>query len=48
VKIITQNGSVTLKGAVKSEDEKQAIESKATEIAGTGKVNNELQVAPVK
>jgi len=48
VKIITQNGSVTLKGAVKSEDEKQAIESKATEIAGTGKVNNELQVAPSK
>ena len=48
VKIITQNGSVTLKGAVKSEEEKQAIESKATEIAGAGKVNNELQVAPSK
>jgi hyperosmotically inducible protein len=46
VKIITQNGSVTLKGAVKSEQEKQAIESKATEIAGYGKVTNELQVAP--
>ena len=48
VKIITQNGSVTLKGAVKSEEEKQTIESKATEIAGAGKVNNELQVAPSK
>jgi hyperosmotically inducible periplasmic protein len=48
VKIIAQNGSVTLKGAVKSEQEKQAIESKATEIAGAGKVTNELQVAPSK
>ena len=48
VKIIAQNGSVTLKGPVKSDEEKQAIESKATEIAGAGKVNNELQVAPSK
>jgi hyperosmotically inducible protein len=48
VKIISQNGAVTLKGPVKSEEEKQAIESKATEIAGSGKVNNELQVAPTK
>jgi hyperosmotically inducible periplasmic protein len=48
VKIIAQNGAVTLKGPVKSEEEKQAIESKATEIAGSGKVNSELQVAPSK
>ena len=48
VKIIAQNGTVTLKGAVKSDEEKQAIESKATEIAGAGKVTNELQVAPSK
>ncbi len=48
VKIITQNGSVTLKGPVKSDAEKQAIEAKATQIAGPGKVNNELQVAPSK
>jgi osmotically-inducible protein OsmY len=33
---------------VKSEEEKQAVESKATEIAGAGKVNSELQVAPSK
>ena len=46
VKVITQNGSVTLKGPVKSEQEKQAIEAKAAEIAGAGKVTNELQVAP--
>jgi hyperosmotically inducible periplasmic protein len=48
VKIITQNGAVTLKGPVKSEEEKQAVESKATEVAGAGKVNSELQVAPSK
>jgi len=48
VKIIAQNGSVTLKGAVKSDEEKQAIESKATGIAGAGRVTNELQVVPSK
>lgn len=48
VKIIAQNGTVTLKGPVKSEAEKQAIDAKATQIAGTGKVNDELQVAPSK
>src|SRR6516164_4363907 len=41
VKIIAQNGSVTLKGAVKSEEEKQAIQSKASQIAGVDKVTNE-------
>jgi hyperosmotically inducible protein len=46
VKIISQNGSVTLKGPVKSEEEKQTIETKATEIAGQGNVKNELEVAP--
>jgi len=34
VKIITQNGQVTLKGPVRSEEEKRAVEAKATEIAG--------------
>jgi osmotically-inducible protein OsmY len=48
VKIIAQNGTVTLKGPVRSDEEKQAIEAKATEIAGAGKVNSEIQVAPSK
>jgi hyperosmotically inducible periplasmic protein len=48
VKIIAQGGNVTLKGAVKSDAEKQAIESKARQIAGDGKVTSELQVAPAK
>jgi hyperosmotically inducible protein len=45
IKIITQNGMVTLKGPVKSEEEKQAIEAKAGEIAGSDKVTSEIQVA---
>src|SRR6185369_14359573 len=46
IKIISQNGTVTLKGPVKSEEEKQTIESKATQIAGQGNVKNEMEVAP--
>ena len=42
VKIITQNGQVTLKGPVRSESEKQTIETKATEVAGANKVTNDL------
>src|SRR5215467_9409594 len=34
VKIISQDGKVTLKGPVRSEQEKQTIAQKATEIAG--------------
>ena len=44
VKIITQNGKVTLKGPVHSEDEKKTVEAKAAEIAGAGNVTNELSV----
>ncbi len=45
IKVIAQNGVVTLKGPVKSEEEKQAIEAKAAEIAGADKVTSEIQVA---
>jgi len=44
VKIITQNGQVTLKGPVRSEEEKRAIEAKAAEVAGDSKVTSELDV----
>jgi osmotically-inducible protein OsmY len=45
VKIITQNGMVTLKGPVKSDEEKTAIASKAAEVAGgQDKVTNQLTV----
>jgi len=35
VKVISQNGSVTLKGPVKSDDEKRAVIAKAVEVAGS-------------
>src|SRR6202163_2901669 len=34
VKVISQNGTVTLKGPVRSEDEKKTIESYASKVAG--------------
>jgi hyperosmotically inducible protein len=46
VKVITTNGTVTLKGPVRSDEEKSAIETKATEVAGAGNVTSELTVAP--
>jgi hyperosmotically inducible protein len=46
VKVITQNGMVTLKGPVRSDEEKRAIEAKAAEIAGGDKVTNEMDVKP--
>ena len=46
VKIFTQYGQVTLKGPVRSEDEKKTIEAKATEVAGDGKVTSELNIKP--
>jgi osmotically-inducible protein OsmY len=48
IKIVTANGSVTLNGVVRSEDEKAAVEMKAANIAGKGKVTNELKIAPSK
>jgi hyperosmotically inducible periplasmic protein len=45
VKIISRDGKVTLKGPVRSEDEKQAIEAKAIEVAGQGNVTNDIHVA---
>ena len=45
VKIIAKDGSVTLKGPVKSEEEKQSIASKAESIVGSpDKVTNQLMV----
>ena len=46
VKIVAQGGQVTIKGPVRSEAEKTAIETKATEIAGPGKVSNQITIAP--
>ena len=48
VKVIAQDGQVTLKGPVRTEEEKKIVEAKATEVAGTGHVVNEMSVAPAK
>ncbi len=46
VKIISQDGTVTLKGPVRSDEEVKAIESKAITITGdSGKVVNQMSVA---
>ena len=44
VKIVTQNGNVTLKGPVRSEQERNTVIAKATEVAGQGHVIDQLQV----
>jgi osmotically-inducible protein OsmY len=46
VKIITQNGEVTLKGPVRSADERNEVQAKAAEIAGSEKITNQITVQP--
>jgi hyperosmotically inducible protein len=45
IKIITIDGAVTLRGPVKSEQEKADIAAKAAQLAGDTNVKNELEVA---
>lgn len=45
IKVIAQDGVVTLKGPVKTQEEKQSIEAKAAEVAGgADKVKSEIEV----
>jgi osmotically-inducible protein OsmY len=44
VKIITQSGKVTLRGPVKSQDEKDAIGRVANDAVGATNVDNQLQI----
>jgi hyperosmotically inducible periplasmic protein len=44
VKIITQDGMVTLRGPVTTTDEKQRIDEIAKSVAGADKVDNQLEV----
>lgn len=48
VKIIVNNGAVTLRGPVRTEVEKKAVESKAAALAGSAKVTNDLSISPDK
>jgi hyperosmotically inducible protein len=45
IKIITVDGAVTLRGPVKSEQEKADIAAKAAQLVGDSNVHNELEVA---
>jgi len=44
VKIVTQDGNVTLRGPVKSDDEKMKIETIARNTAGETKVTSQIEV----
>ncbi|MCX6622164.1 MAG: BON domain-containing protein [Acidobacteria bacterium] len=44
VKIISRDGKVTLRGRVNSDDEKQVVQQRATEIVGAGNVTSLLDV----
>jgi len=46
VKIITQDGKVTLRGPVRSDEEKKSVEDIATGVAGSGNVDSQLEVDP--
>lgn len=44
VKVIAEHGKVTLKGPVHTAEERSNIEAKATEVAGSGNVANQISV----
>jgi len=46
VKVVTQNGQVTLSGPVRTDEEKQAVAQKAAEVAGQDHVVDQISVAP--
>ncbi|HEY0701349.1 MAG TPA: BON domain-containing protein [Candidatus Acidoferrales bacterium] len=48
IKVITQDGKVTLKGPVRSDEEKANIEAKAAAVVGADNVTSLLTVAPPK
>src|SRR5580658_7009140 len=48
IKIISQDGKVTLRGPVRSEDDKRNLQTKAVAVAGDGNVTNMLEIAPSK
>ena len=48
IKIIAQNGKVTLRGPVKSDEEKTNVEAKAAAVVGQDNVTSQIEVAPSK
>jgi len=48
VKVVAVDGKVTLKGPVRSEEEKKTVEQKATEVAGAGNVTDQMTIKAKK
>jgi hyperosmotically inducible protein len=48
VKIVAQDGKVTLRGPVRSDDEKRNVEAKAAAVVGEGNVTSQIEIAPSK
>jgi osmotically-inducible protein OsmY len=48
VKIVSSNGTVTLNGVVRSDQEKSTVEAKAVAVAGQSRVIDDLKVTPPK
>lgn len=48
VKIITSTGVVTLRGPVKSMEEKNGVEAKAKQVAGVTRVDNLIEIEATK
>ena len=48
IKIISRDGTVTLRGPVKSQGERERIDAIAKKAAGASKVDNQLEVTPAK
>lgn len=46
VKIISEHGRVTLKGVVRTDEERRAVKEKAEQVAGAGNVTDDLSVRP--
>ncbi len=46
VKIVATNGVVTLKGPVRSEDEKMSIAGKAQTVVAADRITNQIEIAP--
>jgi osmotically-inducible protein OsmY len=47
-KIVTVNGTVTLNGVVHTDAEKASLADKASQVVGSGRVVNDLKVAPAE
>ena len=48
IKIITQQGKVTLRGPVRTDAEKQNVQTKAADVAGAPNVTIDVSVVPAK